>query len=129
MPRALALAVVLIGLLFAGPFAYVIWRNIELGTDLGSVIWDADTLHPLRRSLWLAVTVAASSAFVGTALAWLTIRTDLPGRRVWRVLAPLPLVFPSFVGARRLCRNAVVNDLWIPFWHRFFYFFSKRAKV
>jgi len=89
----------------------VIWRNIELGTDLRSVIWDADTLHPLRRSLWLAVTVAASSAFVGTALAWLTIRTDLPGRRVWRVLAPLPLVFPSFVGATALLAGFATGGL------------------
>lgn len=35
-------------------------------------------------------------------MAWLTIRTDLPLRRLWAVLAPLPLVFPSFVGAAAL---------------------------
>lgn len=105
------MAVVAIGLLFLGPFAYVVSRNIDLGTDLGSIIWDRDTLDPLRRSLWLASTVAVSSAFVGTGLAWLTMRTDLPGRRVWRVLAPLPLVFPSFVGATALLAGFATGGL------------------
>ena len=94
--------VVVIGLVFLSPFVYVLWRNVDLGADVGEIIWDANTLHPLRRSLSLASTVALSSVVVGTGLAWLTIRTDLPGRRIWRVLAPLPLVFPSFVGATAL---------------------------
>jgi len=111
VPVGLAGAVLVIGLLFLGPFAYVVWRNVDLGTDLGGVIWDADTLHPLRRSLWLATTVAVSSAVVGTALAWLTIRTDLPGRRFWRILAPLPLVFPSFVGATALLAGFATGGL------------------
>jgi iron(III) transport system permease protein len=32
----------------------------------------------------------------------LVVRSDLPARRLWAVLAPLPLVFPSFVGAAAL---------------------------
>ena len=32
-------------------------------------------------------------------LAWLTVRTDLPGRRIWAVLCALPLVIPSYIGA------------------------------
>lgn len=99
---ALALVVGLVGLVFLGPFAYVVWRNVDLGTDLVSVLWDRRTLAPLLRSLWLAISVALSSALAGTVLAWLTVRTDLPGRRMWRLLAPLPLVFPSFVGATAL---------------------------
>ena len=39
---------------------------------------------------------------LGTTLAWLVTRTDLPGRRLWRVVLPLPLVIPSFVGATAL---------------------------
>lgn len=111
--------VVAIGLLFLSPFAYVLWRNVDLGADLGEIIWDADTLHPLRRSLSLASTVALSSVVVGTGLAWLTIRTDLPGRRIWRVLAPLPLVFPSFVGATALlagfATGGLIEELLSPF--------------
>ena len=43
--------------------------------------------------------VSAGATALGVALAWLTVRTDLPGRTVWRVTAVLPLVIPSFVGA------------------------------
>jgi iron(III) transport system permease protein len=32
-------------------------------------------------------------------LAWLTVRSDVPLRRVWGMLAPIPLVIPSYVGA------------------------------
>jgi iron(III) transport system permease protein len=101
-PVGLLVLGILTGVVFLGPFAYVISRNIDLGTDIGSIIWSADTWEPLRRSLWLGLTVSATSVVIGTGLAWLTIRTDLPGRRVFRVLSPLPLVFPSFVGATAL---------------------------
>ena len=36
---------------------------------------------------------------VGVALAYLVTRTDLPGRRLVGVLAPLPLAVPSYVAA------------------------------
>ena len=57
---------------------------------------------PLGRTLVLAVSVTLSATVAGTGLAWLTTRTDVPLRRVWRILAPLPLVIPSFVGASAL---------------------------
>jgi iron(III) transport system permease protein len=101
-PKGLLAAALVVGVVFLGPFAYVAWRNIDLGTDLGSLLWSRSTWEPLNRSLRLAISVSLSTAVVGTGLAWLTIRTDLPGRRAWRVLSPLPLVFPSFVGATAL---------------------------
>ena len=101
-PTGLLVVSAIIGVVFFGPFAYVIWRNIDLGTDLGSLLWSQKTWDPLQRSLRLGVAVSLSAAVLGTSLAWLTIRTDLPGRRIWQILAPLPLVFPSFVGATAL---------------------------
>ena len=56
-------------------------------------------MEPLWRSVQLTVLVSAGATALGVALAWLTVRTDLPGRKVWRVTAVLPLVIPSFVGA------------------------------
>jgi len=102
LPHSLAAAVAVIGVFFVGPFAYVVWRNVDLGTDLGGVVFESRTIEPLRHSLWLGIAVAVSSSVIGTGLAWLTIRTDLPGRAFWRLAAPLPLVFPSFVGATAL---------------------------
>lgn len=53
----------------------------------------------LARTAWLALAVTVASALIAVPLAWLTVRTDIPLRRLWSVLAPLPLVIPSYVGA------------------------------
>ncbi len=59
----------------------------------------ASRVGPLWRTVQLAVIVSVATGVLGTGLAWLLVRTDVPLARVWRLLAPLPLVFPSFVGA------------------------------
>lgn len=101
-----------IGVLFLVPFAYVVWRNLELGGSLWwTELWSHRTLAPLGRSVWLGLTVSVASMAVGLGLAWLTVRTDLPGRRFWRLLAPLPLVFPSFVGALALLAGFATGGL------------------
>ena len=101
-PTALAVACGLIGLAFATPLLYLAWRTATGDEDLVALYTSSATLVPLRNTLALAAATAASTAVVGTGLAWLTTRTDLPLRRLWGVLAVLPLVFPSFVGALAL---------------------------
>ncbi len=93
---------VAVTVLFAGPLGYVVWRNLSTGADLWAELRQGQALESLWRTVVLATTVSAGAAVLGTTLAWLTTRTDLPGRKVWRVLVPLPLVFPSFVGALAL---------------------------
>jgi iron(III) transport system permease protein len=90
--------VALLALPFAAPLAYLVVRNIEEG-GVASTLADGALLAPLGRSLLLATSVAAAAAVLGTTAAWLVMRTDLPGRRVIRLLLPLPLVLPSFIGA------------------------------
>ena len=51
------------------------------------------------QSVGLAAAVTASSIALALPLAWLTARTDMPGRRLWAVLTALPLVMPSYIGA------------------------------
>jgi len=75
----------------------VVWRTTRLGGNLGSVL--AEVPAPLWRTIQLSFLVSISTAALGTGLAWLTTRTDLPGRRIWRIALVLPLVLPSFVGA------------------------------
>ena len=94
--RAGALAVAVV---FASPFVYLVARNLSDLSALGSSLASGDTLAPLGRSVLLATLVALSATVVGAGAAWLVARTDLPGTRVWRVLLPLPLVLPSFIGA------------------------------
>jgi iron(III) transport system permease protein len=84
---------------FAAPFLYLVARNLAEPRAAWSALSSGDALGPLWRSILLAVLVSVSATVVGAAAAWLVARTDLPGARVWRVLLPLPLVMPSFIGA------------------------------
>lgn len=101
-PVPLVVTSLVIGALFAGPFLYLVWRNVDFGSDFVDVLRSGTATGPLGRTLLLATTVAAACAALGTALAWLVTRTDLPFRRAWRVVLALPLVIPSFVGALAL---------------------------
>ncbi|MGH9245702.1 MAG: ABC transporter permease [Acidimicrobiales bacterium] len=106
-PRTSASAVLLVAgsvvaVIFAAPFAYLVLKNASLADDVVAVLGSGRAVRPLLRTLGLAAAVSVSAAGVGTAVAWLVVRTDLPGRRLWAVAAPLPLVFPSFVAAAAL---------------------------
>ncbi len=54
----------------------------------GTLLWN---------TIQLTVVVTAASAAIGTALAWVTERTAVPGRRVWAALIVLPVAIPDFV--------------------------------
>lgn len=81
------------------PLTYLVVRALSDGwADFFEIIVDGGTLAVLARSVLLAAVVTAASVGIAVPLAWLTARTDLPGRRTWAVLAALPLVIPSYVG-------------------------------
>ncbi|HEX6311684.1 MAG TPA: iron ABC transporter permease, partial [Acidimicrobiia bacterium] len=101
-PLALSVASLVVAAFFAAPLVYLVVRNTQAGADALDVLTSDTALGPLQRTLVLAATVALSTAVVGTAAAWLVSRTDLPARRLFRVLLALPLVIPSFVGALAL---------------------------
>ena len=101
-PRGLVATGLAVAALFAVPLGYLVWRNVSLGTEALSALRDEDAGALLARTLILATVVAVAATVLGSLLAWLLVRTDLPGRRAWRVLVPLPLVLPSFVGALAL---------------------------
>ncbi|MDX5893854.1 ABC transporter permease [Rubrobacter radiotolerans] len=81
------------------PPAYLLVRSLDGGLlDFWEVVSEANTLLVLGRSVLLAATVTLAAVSVAVPLAWLTVRTDLPARRLWAVLGALPLVIPSYVG-------------------------------
>jgi iron(III) transport system permease protein len=53
----------------------------------------------LLQSAALLTGVIAFTLILGIAAAWLVERSDLPGRRIWRVLLALPLAIPGYVAA------------------------------
>jgi len=81
------------------PVAYLVVRALEADASSWDLILRGRTVWLALRSVGLAVTVTLAAAALGVPLAWLTVRTDLPGRRLWGVVAALPLVIPSYVGA------------------------------
>jgi iron(III) transport system permease protein len=82
------------------PLAYLAVRASERGLDtVVDVLLRERTVRLVLRSLALAGTVTCACLVLGVTLAWLVTRTRLPGRRVWRVVAALPLAMPSYVAA------------------------------
>ena len=98
-PAALLGAGLVVGLGAVLPAAYL--AGIVAGNPVDSVatIVDGETALVVLRSLGLTGAVCATAIALALPLAWLTTRTDLPGRRAWATLAALPLVIPSYVGA------------------------------
>ena len=117
-PLSLRAVAVLVAIAFVSPFGYLVVRNLQDAGGFLDAVTDARTVGPLLRTLLLAGTVSTATAVIGTGAAWLVTRTDLPGRRVWRVLLPLPLVIPSFIGAfayvATFATGGIVQELLAP---------------
>ena len=90
---------VLVGLAMLLPLAYLLMRSAGASDEAWGLLFRAETVQTLGRTMLLIVTVTLCSIALAVPLAWLTVRTDLPLRRVWSALAALPLVIPTYVGA------------------------------
>jgi iron(III) transport system permease protein len=97
-PPWLVAAALLVGLLGILPIGYLAALAASSDQSALELALRERTLGVLARSLLLAGVVTAASVAVGVPIAWLTTRSDLPGRRWWSVLCVLPLVVPSYVG-------------------------------
>jgi iron(III) transport system permease protein len=73
-------------------------RTMGAGSEAWDLMIRPRILEILGRTLLLVVSVSAASIALAVPLAWLTMRTDLPLRKMWVVLTALPLVIPSYVG-------------------------------
>ncbi|MXR50491.1 ABC transporter permease subunit [Halovenus sp. WSH3] len=96
----LALLATLIALLLLTPFAWLLREAGALGfEEITAFVSSANTLDIIVNSVVLTATVTGCSILIGVPLAVLTVQTDLPFRRFWTVVAALPLVIPSYIGA------------------------------
>lgn len=88
-----------VGVAMALPAVYLVIRSSEAGlAGVADIVTGDRAVGLLVRTSLLAVAVTVSAVAVGVLLAWLTVRTDLPARRLWVVLTALPLAIPSFIG-------------------------------
>jgi len=96
----LAVVSTLLALLLLVPFAWLVREARSVGTDRAvSMVLSERTLDIVVNSMLLTGSVTLCSILVGVPLAVLTVQTDLPFRRFWTVVAALPLVIPSYIGA------------------------------
>ncbi len=98
------LFLVIVAILVAGaavlPPAYLVVRAAGAGVSkVADILLRPRTIEVFFGSAGLALAVGLAAVIIGVALAWLTVRTDLPGRRFWAVVTVLPLTLPSYVGA------------------------------
>ena len=99
-PLLLWLAALVIAALALLPLGYLVIRATGAGYDkILDILLRPKTHEIFLSSVALAASVTLAAVFLGVLLAWLTVRTDLPGRKIWAVLTVLPLVIPSYVGA------------------------------
>ena len=89
-------AVVVAALLLIAP-VYLTLRTLGAGGDAADLIFRTRTLWVVARTVALMATVMVGCIAIAAPLAWITVRTDLPGRAFWRVITMLPLALPSYI--------------------------------
>jgi iron(III) transport system permease protein len=123
------------GLLFAGlalvlsalvllPLGWLAWFGV---TDKGgavtlgnfaTLVADPSFVAPFVTTLAVALAVSVLSCLVATPLAWLVGRTDMPGRRLVRLLVMASFVTPPFLGAIAWEILAAPNSGLLNQWYR-----------
>ena len=84
------------------PVLYLFVRGVEGGDATWEFLTRSNSVGVIWRTISIIVMVTLCSLIVAVPAAWLTMRTDLPFRRVISVALALPLVVPSFVMATTL---------------------------
>lgn len=98
-PFVIWIPALLVGLAMVVPLAYLIIRSAGATQEAWELLFRPRTAYILWRSALLVFTVTAISVSLAVPIAWLTVRTDMPFRRLFSVLTVLPLVIPTYVGA------------------------------
>ncbi len=97
-PLLLGAAAVAVAVLVLLPLGFLLEQTLSVGWGEVDRLLLRPFVGKLLLNTALLVTVSTSAcAVLGVGVAWLVERTDLPGRRLWAVLAALPITVPAFV--------------------------------
>ena len=77
-----------------GDFTLYYWKYILASTMANAVLWG-----PLKNSFVCGFFTVLVSVPLGSVLAWLMIRTDIPGKKVLGLLVTVPYMIPSWTKA------------------------------
>jgi iron(III) transport system permease protein len=78
-----------------GEFTLYHWTRMMTG-----IFGEIYTLTPLKHSMTIAIGTVLLAFLIGGTLAWLVVRTDMPGRKLINQLAVLPYIMPSWTLAQ-----------------------------
>ena len=81
-PSSIQLIAILIVTGVSLPVVYLIFRALGAGSDFADLLLNSRTLSIALRSAALVIAVTLASVAIALPIAWLTVRTDLPFRRV-----------------------------------------------
>ena len=77
-----------------GDFTLYYWKYMLASNMSKAVLWG-----PLKNSLFCGICTTLISVPLGSVLAWLMIRTDIPGKKVLGLLVTVPYMIPSWTKA------------------------------
>ena len=77
-----------------GDFTLYYWKYILASTMSSAVLWG-----PLKNSFICGFFTVLVSVPLGSVLAWLMIRTDIPGKKILGLLVTVPYMIPSWTKA------------------------------
>ena len=98
----------------AGNFSVYYWQYLLTGRMSQSVFW-----KPLGNSLVVSICSCAVAVPLGAILAWLMVRSDLPGKKILSFLIIIPYMMPSWCKAQAwlsLFRNTLGGTPGILYW-------------
>lgn len=97
-PFALLGIATAVALLVLLPLGFLIEQALSIGlSQARALVFRPFVGSLLVHTVLLVLAATAACAVLGVAVAWCVERTDLPGRRLWAVLAALPITVPAFV--------------------------------
>ncbi|AXR79819.1 ABC transporter permease [Natrarchaeobaculum sulfurireducens] len=89
-----------IALLVVSPMFWLVWQATAVDPSRAvGLVFSTQTAWVTINSIALMLFVTLFSILLGVPLAVLTTRTDIPYPRFWTIVAALPLVIPSYIGA------------------------------
>ncbi len=98
MPLALLAIAALVALLVLLPLVFLLEQTLSIGwAQVEALLFRAFVGKLLTNTVLLVIVATTACTVIGVAVAWCVERTELPGRRVWAVLAALPITVPAFV--------------------------------
>jgi iron(III) transport system permease protein len=88
----------LVALFVAVPLIYIFIRALTAEPEAWTRLFEERIWKLFANTLGLVLAVTAGAMFTGVTMAFLTERTDLPGKKIFRWMLAMPLAIPAYIG-------------------------------